>query len=262
MHSLWDPISLAFPDAHLEQRFSHYRAASAFAEVDRWFAYFGMLSNLFVALLEFYRGRQLGFLVTSLVNGCCGASMAVALRRENREWFLKHRTEMVLGLRTVRIASGICAYHLFPWDVPGITLLMRTVVFALFCTYWTCGMPLNFKIHAMHHSIALALVFLLLQKPFCGRQHSDPWFSAFNFLNFSQDAEMHLEEQCRRALLSVFFVLGSALPMMILWVMELMSRHRFMALSRIPVETGLGKRYFMTLLIWAFISIWILVALS
>jgi len=255
---LWDPLSLAFCDAHLEERYTQYLADSTFLAVDWAFAYYGMASNLVVALLESYRGRQFGFLVTSSVNFCCGASVAIALRRENRQWFLKNRTQMILVLRSVRMTSGICAYHLFPWDAPGRTLLVRSIVFGLFCTYWTCGMPLNFKVHAMHHSIALALIFLLLQNPFCGQQRSDPWFRAFEFLNYNGHSDDQPDEQCRRALLFVLFVFGYALPMMILWAMELRSRMHFREINRLPVEGGIGKRYMVTLLFWSLISMWIL----
>lgn len=150
---MWDPLSLAFSDVQLESHYTLYLNVSTFLAVDRVFAYFGIVSNLGVGLYELYLWRQPGFLVTSLVNGLCGASVAIALRQSNRNWFLRHRTQMIVALRSVRFVSGLCAYHMFPRDVSDNTLLIRIVVFGLFCTYWTCGMPLHFKVIPQCNSV-------------------------------------------------------------------------------------------------------------
>lgn len=111
----------------------------------------------------------------------------------------------------------------------------------------------------MHHSIALVLMFFYLQSAFCG-QNEDLWKSTFKVLKLGNEMEFEPDEECRRVVLLILFVLGFALPTLIFWATELKSRLHFMALNRIPCEGSIGQRYMATILLWAMISIWILVA--
>lgn len=111
MQSSWDSLSLAFSNEDLESHYSRYLAIYTFANVDRNFAYFG---GIFTGIVFGVAGlcglvpSENRFIAAVLV--ICGGTVLVGLNRNHRSWYLKHRTPIVMILRTVRIAAGVYAF--------------------------------------------------------------------------------------------------------------------------------------------------------
>jgi len=256
--STWDPLSLAFSCHELESHYTQYLVISTFLAVDKVFAYFGLFSNVCLAWVYLRRQLVIDFFMTSVVNAMCGLVVVIALRSGRRQ-FLKHRTVIMVILRSVRIFSGVYAYSLVsPESVTGWSQLRRIFLFGLLCTYWTCGMPVNLKIHAAHHAIALAIAFLYLQHADCG-SHLDMWQTAFKALSLGQAGDLQPEEQCRRVLLFVLFLTGYALPTYILWAMELKSRIHYIAEMRIPLRGDVNNYLMLMVLVCACVIVWLLI---
>lgn len=145
MSSSWDPLTLAFSNEELESHYTDYLATSTFLAVDRAFAYFGLTSSALLTCLSLFGVHAASFSVTAIVNGLCGFSV-IALQRNGRSWFLKHRTLVILILRNIRCAGSVYAYIRLPPDGPEFPQLGRCILFGCIWIVWACGMPLKFKV--------------------------------------------------------------------------------------------------------------------
>jgi len=258
MRSSWDPLSLAFSDAELEAHYSKHLAVSTFVSVDAAFAFFGIVSCLWLAGVYWRGSLTVVFLVTAVVNGICGLVIVLALRRSARAWYRRRRTMIILVLRTVRIFAGLCCYTLDPSELPDRKQLSRLGIFCILCIYWSSGMPLNIKIHVVHHSIALALCYLCVQSVNCGN-YLMMWQKIFKFLTLFQSCDLQPEEQCRRVFLFALFVGGFAVPTYVLWLTELRSRLHYMSVMQIPIVGKIERHYLAVVLGFASLSVWLLV---
>lgn len=148
MSSSWDPLSLAFSDRELESHYSKYLAVHVFAHVDLIFAYFGgIFTSVVVGLATFTGVFPVSSYTQSIVYGICGLAVAFGLSRNRRSWFLRHRTPIILLLRTVRMGIPIYVATLLPHEKPEWTRLGFIPRVAGFLAYWPLGMPLTFQVH-------------------------------------------------------------------------------------------------------------------
>lgn len=146
MGSTWDPLSLAFSNKELELHYLKYLSIYTFADVDLAFAYFGIFTSLLMAT-----GMRLGwfpanFCISAVVNGICGVAVVLVQARSHRAWYLKHRTAIILLMRTLRVAIGIHVAVVMPHDEFEWSPVKLVVTFSSTCMYWSVGMPLPFQV--------------------------------------------------------------------------------------------------------------------
>lgn len=234
MASLWHPLSLVFSDQQLERHYSRYRSIRTFLHVDLVFACSGIFSSVVKAwaiLNGWGSTRMFASVVTTIL---CAGAVIFALGRDHGSWFLRNRTILILLMRTVHVTVGIYSCTSQLGENAKLTPVGRVLAFALVFFYWPVGMQLTFQLHVMHHAVTLIFAFLHLHKPFCSC-HLNQWSRMFQLLRFNYTSPLQQEEQCRRVVLFVFFVVGFAFPTYVSWHMELRSRMHFMTEMRIPL---------------------------
>lgn len=269
----WDPLSLAFSDKELESQCSKYSTALIFSRADRefvsilhpttWFLVFGILSG----------SLPVSFYTQTMVYYICGI-LTVGLQRNCTAWFLKHRTLIILLLRTLHLRVLFYVATLLPREKPVLLQFLSIQAAAIFLIYWTISMPIIFQVHikptpqifdsvssvqlhVMYHSAALTFIFLHLQQTLCGYELT-LWQTAFRMLRLNYESGLQEVEQCRRVILFILFAAGFAVPTNMLWLIELISRIRYMEEMHIPIVGSISVAYMTILLLCSCVSVWVL----
>lgn len=147
MHSSWDPLTLSFSDAELEAHYTKYLLLCTFLHVDLAFAYFGFFANTLITVSGLLFGPPSLILhLVLVVNNLFALFVTVALNSRWRSWYFEHRTILLLTLRTHQAAATVYSYWIMNMAVSGWKQLLRIIAFGAACVYWSCGMPLKFKV--------------------------------------------------------------------------------------------------------------------
>lgn len=146
MYCSWDPLTLEFSNTRLESQFKEYVAEHSYASIDRTFAASTLCLNVVTILVILWQRRP-NFVPAAICNCLAGIFVLRALEKYP-VFYYKHRTSIVLILRTIRMASCIYGflYQHEHEDVWYMVVFARMIAFALMCVYYSCGMPLNFKV--------------------------------------------------------------------------------------------------------------------